>query len=143
GVTHYLLMLSLPPQVQRLLQQGGLTFRHGKLLCGAAVSERPERQLALAQAAASGRWSVRRLEKELLGRTEDPAPVQSPARASSTPEVVSDPNIEQLAKHLSELLGSPVEIAHEKSGQGRVIVRYFSLEILEGMLESMGLRIGE
>jgi ParB family chromosome partitioning protein len=60
--------------------------------------------------------------------------------ADHSGERVTDPNIARLAERLSEKLGCPAEIEHRTSGAGVVHLRYFSLEILDGLLESMGLK---
>ena len=40
-----------------------------------------------------------------------------------------------LEKELSETLGSPVEIKHNKKGSGKIIVSYKNLDTLEGVLD--------
>ena len=50
-----------------------------------------------------------------------------------------DANIARLEETLGERLGSPVEIEPGADGQGALIIRYHSLEILEGILERLGI----
>lgn len=51
----------------------------------------------------------------------------------------SDPNIDRLARQLSDLTGCRVRIDHTASGQGKVELSYFSVEELEGFLQRFDL----
>jgi len=51
----------------------------------------------------------------------------------------SDPNIDRLARQLSEITGCRVRIDHSSSGQGKVELNYFSVEELEGVLQRFDL----
>ncbi len=54
----------------------------------------------------------------------------APAAAGST-----DPDVQRLEQDLSEKLGARVAIQHTRSGKGKVVVNYNSLDELDGILE--------
>jgi ParB family chromosome partitioning protein len=54
-------------------------------------------------------------------------------RASGV-EAAVDPNIRRLQDDLSEKLGATVAIEHSGTGKGRLVVRYNSLDELDGIL---------
>ena len=52
-------------------------------------------------------------------------------------QLTKDPNTLSLEKELTEILGSKVEIKHNKKGKGRLIVSYKSLAALQGIIEKI------
>jgi ParB family chromosome partitioning protein len=48
--------------------------------------------------------------------------------------VAIDPNIQRLEDQLAEKLGAPVSIEHARAGHGRLVIRYHSLDELDGIL---------
>ena len=46
----------------------------------------------------------------------------------------ADPDIARLEQRLAEKLGSPVQIRHGSKGQGQLVIRYSSLDELQGVL---------
>jgi ParB family chromosome partitioning protein len=58
-----------------------------------------------------------------------------PARAEAqTRTNAVDPNIRRLQDDLSEKLGAAVAIEHAQNGKGRLVVKYNSLDELDGIL---------
>ena len=49
-------------------------------------------------------------------------------------EVKVDPDISRLEQRLAERLGSPVQIKHGQKGKGQLVIRYSSLDELQGVL---------
>jgi len=49
-------------------------------------------------------------------------------------ETKSDPDIKRLEQRLAERLGSPVQIKHGEKGKGQLVIRYSSLDELQGVL---------
>ncbi|MOA57474.1 putative chromosome-partitioning protein ParB [compost metagenome] len=48
--------------------------------------------------------------------------------------VKSDPDINRLEQRLAEKLGAPVQIKHGQKGKGQLVIRYSSLDELQGVL---------
>jgi ParB family chromosome partitioning protein len=57
-----------------------------------------------------------------------------PAKPAETGAVAIDPNIQRLEEELADKLGARVNIEHARSGSGRVVIRYNSLDELDGIL---------
>jgi ParB family chromosome partitioning protein len=70
--------------------------------------------------------SVRATEK--LVRDALAREAQAPARKSP------DPDVARLETEIAERLGAPVSIRHSRKGRGEVIIRYSSLDELDGIL---------
>ena len=109
-----------------LLEEGKIEMGHARALL--TLSE--EDQLECAKRVISESLSVRGCEamvSGLSGAKKKEAKLQTP----------KDPNTALLEKELSETLGSPVEIKHNKKGSGKITVRYKNLEVLEGLLDKL------
>ena len=125
-VTNLLRLLSLGPEVQSLLEEGKIEMGHARALL--TLSE--EDQLECAKRVISESLSVRGCEamvSSLSGNKKKEAKSQTPR----------DPNTVLLEKELSEKLGSPVEIKHNKKGSGKITVSYKNLDALEGLLDKL------
>jgi ParB family chromosome partitioning protein len=123
AVSNLLRLLELPPAVGELLETGQLDMGHARALLGVAS---PAAMLDLARRAARHGWSVRETERAVRRLTED-HPQKQPAKAGA------DPNVRRLETDLGETLGAAVSI--ETSGKGgRIVIRYSSLDELEGIL---------
>ena len=125
-VTNLLRLLSLSSEVRSLLEEGKIEMGHARSLL--TLSE--EVQLQCAQRVISESLSVRECETMV----SDLSGVEKKDTKSQTQR---DPNTVSLEKELSEILGSPVEIKHNKKGAGKLIVSYKNLDALEGVLNKL------
>ena len=94
----------------------------------------------MASDAAKGGWSVRSLEqrcKLIVGGGVDLTPPPSEEeQAAQSRRVAARADLEI---KLSEHLGTPVEVKTDQSGKrGRLIVKFFDLEQLDGVFDRMG-----
>lgn len=123
AVSNLLRLLELPAEIKRLLNERKLDMGHARAL--ATLPEK--RAVALAREAAQKKWSVRELE-EAVRRLDASSngPVKKPA--------VRDPNIAALERELAEKLAARVSVAHTRTGRGKVVIHYHSLDELEGIL---------
>jgi ParB family chromosome partitioning protein len=48
-----------------------------------------------------------------------------------------DPNIQRLEGELADKLGARVNIEHSRGGHGRILIRYNSLDELDGILSHL------
>jgi ParB family chromosome partitioning protein len=124
AVSNLLRLLDLPAEIKRLLDERKLDMGHARAL--AALSE--QRATALALEAAEHGWSVRELEEAV--RRAETAP-KGKARKSAA----RDPNIAALERDLAEKLATRVVIAHARSGRGKLVIHYHSVDELDGILE--------
>jgi ParB family transcriptional regulator, chromosome partitioning protein len=125
AVSNLLRLLELPPEVCERLEKRELEMGHARALLG--LPQRRQ-QIEVAALVAGKGLSVREAES-LVRRMTEPAKT-----ASSSAPVAIDPNIQQLEDELAERLGAPVSIEHARAGHGRLVIRYHSLDELDGIL---------
>ena len=125
AVSNLLRLLELPPEVCERLEKRELEMGHARALLG--LPHRRQ-QIEVAALVAGKGLSVREAES-LVRRIIEPA---KPA-AGGAP-VAIDPNIQRLEEQLAEKLGAPVSIEHARAGHGRLVIRYHSLDELDGIL---------
>jgi ParB family chromosome partitioning protein len=125
AVSNLLRLLELPAEVCERLARGEIEMGHARALLGLPQARQ---QTEVATLVASKGLSVRETES-LVRRITLP---RKPARDGAEPQI--DPNIQRLEDELAEKLGARVSIEHASAGQGRVVIRYHSLEELDGIL---------
>ncbi len=123
AVSNLLRLLELPQAVRRMLEERELDMGHARAILGVPSAHM---QTEIARRAAQGGWSVRATEQAVRSASDTGA-ARRPAKKSK------DPDILRMEQELSERLGAPVEVEHKGKG-GRLVVRYHSLEELEGIL---------
>lgn len=121
-VTNLIRLIGLNPDVRRLLEHGDLEMGHAR-----ALLSLPDRQQSeAARAVVAKGLSVRQTES-LVRRL-----LAGPGGKSGKP--VTDPDIKHLEEDLSSRLGARVLIQHTAKGRGKLILKYNSLDELEGIL---------
>ena len=121
-ISNLLRLIALPEEIKTLLAHGDLEMGHARALLGLPA----ERQVEGARHVVARGLTVRQTEslvRQWLSEKE------RPAREERT-----DPDIERLEQRLAERLGSPVQIRHGEKGKGQLIIRYSSLDELQGVL---------
>ncbi len=121
AVSNLLRLLELAPDVRVLVDQRKLDMGHARAL----LTLPHALQIQLARQVAEQNLSVRELEA--LARRAQAGPVHKPAPRS-------DANVAQLERDLSERLSAPVAIQHGRGGRGKLVIRYHSLDELDGIL---------
>ena len=122
AVANLLRILSLHNDVRRMLEHGDIELGHAKVL----LSLPGDRQLEVARILVSQGLSVRQTEA-LVRRLQRPA-----AEAQGTAR--KDPDVRNLEEDLSRRVGAPVAVKHAASGKGQLVIRYNSLDELDGIL---------
>ncbi len=123
AVSNLLRLLELAEEVKSLVDARRLEMGHARAL----LALEPSRQIEAAHRVIAKGLSVR--ETEALVRRLLEYQAAPPIAA------VSDPNVRRLQDDLSARLGAEVRIQHGKAGKGRMIIRYSSVEELDGILE--------
>jgi ParB family chromosome partitioning protein len=126
AVSNLLRLLDLPAEVKRLLDERKLDMGHARAL--ATLPE--ERATLLALQAAEHGWSVRELEEAARRAEMQP-------RGKAKKAAARDPNIAALERDLAEKLATRVVIAHARSGRGKLVIHYHSVDELDGILERL------
>ena len=125
-ITNLLRLLSLSTEVQELLQEGKIEMGHARALLTLNEND----QLDCAMRVVSESLSVRECEV-IAGKFSGNKNNQSKTQSTK------DPNTLSLEKELTEVLGSAVEIKHNKKGNGKLIISYKSLAVLQGIVEKI------
>ena len=126
AVTNTLRLLGLNFEIQSMLETGKLEMGHARAL----LSLNKAQQLELANKIIMRSASVRDAEKWVKEILE-------PTSVNTEPAYIQDPNIKALQIKLSETLGANVAINHEKTGKGRLVINYHSLDELDGIIEKI------
>ena len=121
-VTNLIRLMSLNPDVRISLEHGDLEMGHARAL----LALTGENQTKAAKIVIGKGMSVR--QTEALVRRLQKKPELNPQGYSL------DPDIRQLQDNLSEKLGAEVLIQHTAKGKGKVILKYGSLDQLDGIL---------
>lgn len=122
AVANLMRLMTLKVEVQRLLEHGDLEMGHGRALLGL----QGQVQLNAARAVVVKNMTVRQTEAYvrflLQDKPKDPNANQL------------NPDIKRLQEKLSDQLGAEVAIQHSAKGKGRLILKYNSLDELDGIL---------
>ena len=121
-VANLMRLTALQPEVALLLERGDIDMGHGRALLGLGG----EHQLEVARIVVGKDLTVRQTE----------ALVRQWQNKQQTPTAVpaKNPDIQRLEQKLSEQLGAGVIIQHGGSGKGKMVIRYNSLDELDGIL---------
>ena len=130
AVSNLLRLLELPPEVAELVDRRELEMGHARALLG--LPQRRQ-QIEVGLLVSKKGLSVR--ETEALVRRLINPPTKKGAEASGESGSAKDANVLELEQRLSETLGATVSIeAVGKSGKGRLVIAYHSLDELDGIL---------
>ncbi len=105
-----------------MLEHGDLEMGHARALLALAAEEQ---SAAAGQVVAKG-LSVRQTESLVRKLLQDKEAVAE--------KTEPDADIKHLEQELSDKLGSPVMVQHSAKGKGRLVIKYTSLDELDGVL---------
>ena len=121
-VTNLIRLIGLSPEVRRMVEHGDLEMGHARAL----LSLPDQQQSETARTVVGKGLSVRQTEslvRRLLAGT---------GKTGNRSTV--DPDIKSLEEDLSTRLGAKVLIQHTAKGRGKLILKYNSVDELEGIL---------
>lgn len=121
-ISNLLRLIALPEEIKTLLSHGDLEMGHARALLGLPA----ERQVEGARHVVARGLTVRQTEALVRQWLND--------KQAPKAEPKSDPDIQRLEQRLAERLGSPVQIRHGQKGKGQLVIRYSSLDELQGVL---------
>jgi ParB family chromosome partitioning protein len=124
AVTNLLRLIGLQHEVRTFLEHGDLEMGHARALLGLP----PEHQVTVARTVIGKGLSVRQTEA-LVRRLQ----AGKKGNGKGPPPGI-DPDIRSLQDELSEKLGAEVLVEHSAKGKGRLILKYGSLDQLDGIL---------
>lgn len=130
SIANFIRLLKLPEDIQNAIEEGSLSFGHGKVLLSLAGF--PELLERAAKEVIARHLSVRQTE-ELAGRLLNP---EAPDHKQEKPSPVIDPNVREAQRSLESSLGVKVEI-QDRKGKGKIILKYGSLEDFDRIIEAL------
>ncbi len=121
-VANLMRLTALEPEVALLLERGDIAMGHGRALLGLEGVN----QLEVAKIVVGKDLTVRQTE----------ALIRQWQAQQKTPAIttIKNPDIQRLEQKLSDQLGAGVVIQHGGSGKGKMVIRYNSLDELDGIL---------
>jgi ParB family chromosome partitioning protein len=122
AVTNLLRLMNLQLEVRTFLEHGDLEMGHARAL----LTLSPEQQNSIARTVIGKNLSVRQTEA-LVRRLQS-------GKTEQKPGTQQDPDIRTLQDDLSERLGAEVLIDHKAKGKGKLVIKYGSLDQLDGIL---------
>jgi len=123
-VTNLLRLIHLTDEVKLMLEHGDLEMGHGR----AMLSLIPEQQVLVARQVESKALSVR--QTEALVRK-----LQNEKSAGTKPKQDKpDADVARLENEISEKIGAVVKIDYSVKGKGKLVIKYNSLDELDGIL---------
>ena len=125
-VSNLLRLLELNDDVKAALEARQLEMGHARALLGLRGPPQSEAARVVVHRGLSVR-ETEALVRRLLERAEEPEEARRETRL--------DPDIRRLQDNLCERLGARVEIRHAKTGKGRLVISYGSLDELDGILD--------
>jgi ParB family chromosome partitioning protein len=128
AVSNLLRLLDLAPEVGDQLEARALEMGHARALLGLTTRRQ---QVEVAALVVKKSLSVRETEAIVRRMTQGSAARTETAAAGTA----ADPDVQRLELDLAEKLGARVAIQHTRSGKGKLVVSYNSLDELDGILE--------
>lgn len=127
AVTNLLRLINLAPPVRTMLAEGELEMGHARAL----LSLPPLVQEEAARVVVTRGLSVRQTEAMVRKRLE-PLPLVPMVAARS-----KDPDTVRLERELSDRIGAPVSITFDGKSAGTLVIKYSSVDELEGILKHL------
>nr|WP_252177775.1 ParB/RepB/Spo0J family partition protein [Endozoicomonas sp. 4G] len=124
AVANILRLMSLSPDVKKMLEYGDLEMGHARALLPLSDME----QLEAARTVVAKGLSVRQTEA-LIRRM-----IQEKEQGKAKDRKKIDPDIKRLEEDLSDRVGARVAITHNAKGKGKLVISYNSLDELDGVL---------
>jgi ParB family chromosome partitioning protein len=120
-IANLLRLIALPDEVKTLLAHGDLEMGHARALLGLPAAQQVEGARHVVARGLTVRQTEALVRQWLSGKSE-------------TPAAKADPDIARLEQRLAERLGAAVQIRHGDKGKGQLVIRYSSLDELQGVL---------
>ncbi len=128
-VTNMLRLLDLSDEVKGFIDAGRLEMGHARALLGLKGGA----QTRAAREVVDQGLSVRATE-QLVRRLQGEENAAEPVVAKKKTQTL-DPDVHRLQEHLSEKLGARVQIQRGKSGKGKLVISYTTLDELDGIID--------
>lgn len=129
NVTNYLRLLKLPAQVQMALQKKEIDMGHARALL---AIDSPSTQLQLFKEIIKNGWSVRKVE-EMAQHLKNGENIDSGKKTIKAKNTLSE-TFSSLRDHLSDFLGTKVQLTCSNKGKGKISIPFNNEEELERIM---------
>lgn len=130
-ITTSLRLLRLPGEIQRVIEEGGLSAGHGRALL---MTDDLKAQRIIANAAIDNGWSVRETERAVK-RVKTGS---GPDEVTPNTERKVDPNVKAAETKLMRTLNTSVKIHPAKKGNGgKIEIEYYSVDDLDRIYQTI------
>ncbi|MCS7204239.1 MAG: ParB/RepB/Spo0J family partition protein [Leptospiraceae bacterium] len=128
-VSNLLRLLKLPEEIQDLVNEKKITAGQVRPLLSIADKKM---MIQLAQKIINEDWSARKVEEEVAKLTD-------PKNKRSKKENFKDPTLIKIESKLRAKFTTKVEIQHQNSGSGKIVIHYANLDEFDRILELLGI----
>lgn len=133
-VANVLRLLTLPPSVRRLLEEGGLSMGHGRAILAV---EDPVKAAGLAREAIAGGWSVRKTERMVREARKGRKGARQAGTRQTGEDPAPDPAVGVLEEALGGHLGVRVAIRWKGRGPGAIRIAFSGARELERLFAAV------
>lgn len=130
-VTNYIRLLKLPPDIQVAVRNGVISMGHARALINIDVIDK---QLYVFAEIKNRGLSVRQTE-DLVRK------MYSSAVVKTTVKTELPPAFKKIEDNLASQFSTRVKLTHSKKGTGSILMEYYSLEELNGLLEKLNINV--
>jgi ParB family chromosome partitioning protein len=130
-VTNYIRLLKLPPDIQVAVRNGVISMGHARALINIDVVDK---QLYVFAEIKNRGLSVRQTE-DLVRKMYSPGIVKTSVKAELPPA------FKKIEDNLASQFSTRVKLSHNKKGYGSILMEYYSLEELNGLLEKLNINV--
>ena len=130
-VANFIRLLKLPPDIQLAVRNGSLSMGHARALINVDTIDH---QIYIFKEINSKGLSVRQTETLVRNLFKQGAAVKKTAKTS-----LSGP-YQKIEDNLASHFSTRVKLKHSKSGNGQILIDYYSIDELTKILEQMGVQ---
>jgi len=131
-VANSLRLLSLPAEVQNLIEDDKLTAGHARAILAAPNQAR---QVALARQIVAKGLSVREAESKARGESANPAGAAAPKTKNL------DQHLSNIQNEMQRALGTKVRLVPKGKAKGKIEIEYYSAEDFERIMERLKIKM--
>jgi ParB family chromosome partitioning protein len=125
AVTNLLRLLNLAAPVRAMLLNGAIEMGHARALLSLDSLAQERVAVQVADKGLSVRQTEALVRQLLRGASVTPVAAGGGAKDADT---------KRLEREITDRIGAPVSISHNNTGRGQVVIRYSSLDELDGIL---------
>lgn len=132
-VANALRLLTLPPEVQAMVEDGSLSAGHARAVL---MAEDRKRQVWLAGVVVKRGMTVRQAEELARGGKN-----KGHAGAASKPAKGLDQHLSNIQSEMQRALGTKVRIVPQGKARGKIEIEYYSAEDFERIMERLRIKV--